>query len=244
MPQRCGLSGVSNDSAVTRLAVFDLDHTLLDGDSDVLWCDFLMDEGLLDRAHFEPRNQAMERNYRAGTVSTQDFCNFYVGTLAGRSPAEWQPWRQRFWRERVQPRLYAGTPALLQRHRDQGHTLVMSTATNRFITELTAAGLGVEHLIATACEVGSDGRFTGRTVGLPNMRAGKIDHLQAWLGARGQALQDTDCSFYSDSMNDLPLLERVREPVVTHGEARLRAVAAERGWRTISLQHPQPTESP
>ena len=98
---------------MTRLAVFDLDHTLLDGDSDVLWCNFLMDEGLLERSRFAPLNEAMERNYRTGTVSTQDFCNFYVGTLAGRSATEWQPWRERFWRERIQPNLYPGTPALL-----------------------------------------------------------------------------------------------------------------------------------
>ena len=219
-----------------RLAVFDLDHTLLDGDSDVLWCNFLMDEGLLERSRFAPLNEAMERDYRAGTVSTQDFCNFYVGTLAGRTAAEWQPWRERFWRERVQPRLHAGTPALLQRHRDQGDTLVLSTATNRFITELTAAGLGVEHLIATECACAADGRFTGHTDGAPNMRAGKIDRLQAWLAPRGLSLADADCAFYSDSMNDLPLLERVRTPVVTNGEARLLAVAAERGWRTLSLR--------
>jgi HAD superfamily hydrolase (TIGR01490 family) len=221
---------------MTRFAVFDLDHTLLDGDSDVFWCRFLMDEGLLDRALFEPRNEAMETGYKAGTVSTQDFCNFYVGTLAGRTPNQWQAWRERFWRERIQPSMYPGTAALLQRHRDQGDTLVMSTATNRFITELTAQGLGVEHLIATECELGADGRFTGHTQGPPNMRAGKIDRLQAWLAARGQTLQDSECSFYSDSMNDLPLLERVREPVVTNGDERLRAVASQRGWRTLSLR--------
>jgi HAD superfamily hydrolase (TIGR01490 family) len=226
-----------------RLAVFDLDHTLLDGDSDVLWCDFLMDQGLLDRATFEPRNQAMERDYRAGIVSTQDFCNFYVGTLAGRTAAQWQPWRDRFWRERIQPNLCPGTAALLQQHREQGHTLLLSTATNRYITELTAAGLGVEHLIATECEVGPDGRFTGRTQGAPNMRAGKIDRLQAWLTARGLSLPEVDCSFYSDSMNDLPLLERVREPVVTNGDDRLLALAAQRDWRTISLRTDTPTET-
>ena len=221
---------------MTRFAVFDLDHTLLDGDSDVFWCRFLMDEGLLDRALFEPRNEAMETGYKAGTVSTQEFCNFYVGTLAGRTPDQWQAWRVRFWRERIQPSMYPGTAALLQQHRDQGDTLVMSTATNRFITELTAQGLGVEHLIATECELGADGRFTGHTQGPPNMRAGKIDRLQAWLAARGQTLQDSECSFYSDSMNDLPLLERVREPVVTNGDERLRAVASQRGWRTLSLR--------
>ena len=224
---------------MSTFAVFDLDHTLLDGDSDVLWCEFLMDQGLLDRAHFEPLNWAMERDYKAGTVSTQDFCNFYVGTLAGRTPAEWQPWRERFWSRHIRPRLCQGTPALLQRHREQGHTLVMSTATNRFITELTAAGLGIGHLIATECELGTDARFTGRTQGPPNMRAGKIDRLQAWLAERGQSLDDTDCHFYSDSMNDLPLLERVRTPVAVNPDPRLSAIAAERGWPVLQLRDPR-----
>jgi HAD superfamily hydrolase (TIGR01490 family) len=221
---------------VSRLAIFDLDHTLLDGDSDALWCEFLMDQGLLDRATFEPRNRAMEHDYRAGSVSTQDFCNFYVGTLAGRTPAQWQPWRERFWRERVQPRLHAGTAALLQQHRERGDQLLLSTATNRYLTELTAAGLGFEQLLATECERDAQGSFTGRTLGAPNMREGKVERLQAWLAERGQALDEVDSCFYSDSMNDLPLLERVREPVVTNGDERLLVLAAARGWRTLSLR--------
>ncbi|MFO1329517.1 MAG: HAD-IB family hydrolase [Rubrivivax sp.] len=219
-----------------RLAVFDLDHTLLDGDSDVLWCEFLMDEGLLERASFEPRNAAMESGYRNGTVTVQAFCDFYVGTLAGRTPAQWEPLRQRFSRERVQPRLHAGTAALLQQHRQRGDLLVLSTATNRYITEPTAAALGFEHLIATECELDAQGRFSGRTQGEPNMRDGKVGRLHRWLAARGLSLDALHSLFYSDSMNDLPLLEQVREPVVTHGDERLLALARERGWRTISLQ--------
>ena len=218
------------------LAVFDLDHTLLDGDSDQLWCDFLMDEGLLDRAAFGERNAQMERDYRAGTVSVQAFCEFYIGTLAGRTPAHWQPLRERFLRERVQPRLHAGTAGLLDSHRQRGDVLVLSTATNRYLTELTAQALGFQHVIATECELDADGRFTGRVQGVPNMRDGKVTRLQAWLAAQGQTLADWHSQFYSDSMNDLPLLQQVSEPVVTNGEPRLLAIAAQRGWRTLSLR--------
>jgi len=224
-----------NDSAPT-LAIFDLDHTLLDGDSDQLWCRFLIDEGVLDGARFAARNAQMEHDYRAGTVSVQAFCDFYTGTLAGRSPAQWQPLRERFVQRCMLPRLHAGAPGLLQRHRRQGHRLLLSTATNRYLTEPTAAALGVDALIGTEAEIGADGCFTGRTQGQPNMRDGKIARLQAWLAAQGQSLAEWHTVFYSDSMNDLPLLEQVDEAVVTHGEPRLQALAAQRGWRCISLE--------
>jgi HAD superfamily hydrolase (TIGR01490 family) len=220
---------------MTRLAIFDLDHTLIDGDSDQLWCEFLMDEGLLDRTGFARRNREMEQAYRAGGVDVQAFCDFYIGTLAGRSAADWQPLRERFWRERVRPCIFAGTAALINHHRTRGDLLLLSTATNRYLSELTAAALGFRHLIATECETDADGRFSGRTAGPPNMRAGKVTRLQAWLAERGLALGGVQSCFYSDSMNDLPLLEAVQEPVVTNGDATLRALAAARGWRTVSL---------
>ena len=221
---------------MTRLTIFDLDHTLIDGDSDQLWCDFLMDEGLLDRTGFAARNRDMEQAYRDGAVDVQAFCDFYLGTLAGRSAAEWQPLRERFWRERVRPCVFPGTAALLNHHRTRGDLLLLSTATNRYLAELSAAALGFRHLVATECETGPDGRFSGRTAGPPNMRAGKVTQLQAWLAGRGLALGAVQSSFYSDSMNDLPLLEAVQEPVVTNGDPALLAVAAARGWRTISLR--------
>ena len=124
-----------------RLALFDLDHTLLTGDSDVLWCEFLMDQGVLDRAEFEPRNDDMARRYREGSVSAEDFCDFYVATLAGRTLAEWRPWRERFLNEIVAPRIPASARALVESHRARGDRLVMTTATNRVLTELTAQHL-------------------------------------------------------------------------------------------------------
>jgi HAD superfamily hydrolase (TIGR01490 family) len=213
-----------------RLALFDLDHTLLDGDSDVLWCEFLMDRGVLARAEFEPRNRQMEADYKAGTVSTQAFCEFYVGTLAGCSPAEWQPLREAFLHERVAPRLLAAGRECIAAHRQAGDQIVLTTATNRFITELTAQALGIEHLLATECELGTDGRFTGAVAGTLNMREGKVARLREWLAAQGRTLEREDSVFYSDSINDLPLLAAVRRAVAVNPDARLQAEAQRHAW--------------
>jgi len=213
------------------LALFDLDHTLLDGDSDVLWCEFLMDRGVLDRAVFGPRNRAIEAAYKAGTVGVLEFCEFYVGTLAGRSAAQWQPLRETFLEERIRPRLLGAGLACIEQHRRAGHTLVLTTATNRYITELTATALDLPHLIATEAETAPDGRFSGRVSGEPNMRQGKVTRLHAWLASRGETpLAQRHSVFYSDSINDLPLLAAVREPVAVDPDARLQAEAQRRGW--------------
>jgi HAD superfamily hydrolase (TIGR01490 family) len=218
------------------LALFDLDHTLLTGDSDVLWCEWLMKEGVLERATFEPRNTAMEAGYKAGTVSVAEFCGFYVGTLAGRTLAQWQPLRRRFLVEEIVPRIPRAARDQVRQHQDTGHTVVLTTATNRVITELTAQHLGIEHLIATECEVGADGCFTGRVAGTPNMREGKVARLHAWLAERGTTLDtlDTlDSIAYSDSMNDAPLLSAARRAVAVDPDPRLAALAAERGWTVL-----------
>jgi HAD superfamily hydrolase (TIGR01490 family) len=215
----------------TTLALFDLDHTLLDGDSDVLWCEFLMDRGVLERAVFEPRNRAIEAAYKAGTVGVLEFCEFYVGTLAGRSAAQWQPLRESFLEQRIRPRLLAAGLACIGQHRRAGHTLVLTTATNRFITELTARLLDLPHLIATETEIAADGRFSGRVSGEPNMRQGKVTRLHAWLAEHGEApLAQRHSVFYSDSINDLPLLSAVAEPVAVDPDARLADQARQRGW--------------
>lgn len=218
-----------------RLTLFDLDHTLLSGDSDALWCEFLMDRGQLDRGAFEPRNRDMEARYRAGTVGAPEFCDFYVGTLAGRTPAEWEPLRRKFTADRIAPRLPAEAHELVRRHRQAGDLVVLTTATSRFLTEQTAALLGIEHLLATECEFDADGRFTGRTSGTPNMREGKVQRLHDWLSARGQALPRFASTAYSDSANDLPLLQVVRTAVAVDPDPRLAAVAGQRGWRVLRL---------
>ena len=224
-----------------RLALFDLDHTLLTGDSDVLWCAFLMGRSVLDRASFELRNRAMERDYQAGTVSTADFCGFYISTLAGRTPAQWQILREEFLRDEVAPRIPAAARALVQRHADAGDLVVLTTATNRFITELTAQHLGIEHLIATECETGVDGCFTGRPRGTLNMREGKVTRLRTWLGERGEgkgAIASTmaNATFYSDSSNDLPLLRAVGHAVAVDPDRKLQAAALDAGWPVLRLR--------
>lgn len=217
-----------------KLTLFDLDHTLLSGDSDVLWVEFLMKQGVLDRATFAARNAEVEALYKAGTVDAQAFADFYVGTLGGRTPAQWEPLRQEFMATEVAPRIPPAAMALVAQHLDAGDLVVLTTATNRFITELTALYLGIEHLIATDIE-SVEGRFTGRTRGTLNMREGKVRRLHEWLAARGHSLAQFTSTAYSDSINDLPLLSAVHHPVAVDPDERLRAEARRRGWPTLQL---------
>jgi len=218
------------------LTLFDLDHTLLDGDTDVLWCDFLLARGDLDRAQFAEKNQRMEREYRAGSVSAQTFCEFYVSTLGGRTRAHWEPARREFLDTVIAPRIGSAARELVERHRSAGELVVLTTATNRFLTELTAAHLGLPHLIATECEMGAGGCFTGRVAGQLNMRDGKVTRLHEWLAQQRIHLHDCESTFYSDSINDLPLLSAVRHPVAVNPDMRLAAVAAEHGWPVLQLR--------
>jgi HAD superfamily hydrolase (TIGR01490 family) len=217
------------------LALFDLDHTLLSGDSDALWCEYLMQHGLLDRAAFEPRNAEMVRRYSDASVSVEEFCDFYVSTLAGRTPAECSAWCQRFLDEVVVPRIPVSARALVEKHRNKGDRLVLTTATNRVITELTAQHLGIADLIATEAEL-ANGHYTGRTRGVLNMREGKLTRLHGWLDAQGMPRELLDsATLYSDSSNDLPLLGAVGNPVVVDPDARLRAHALAHGWPIVEL---------
>ena len=218
-----------------RLTLFDLDHTLLSGDSDVLWCDFLIAQGVLDAQAFGARNADVEARYQAGTIGVEEFSSFYVSTLAGRSPLQWEPLRRQYLAMQIAPRLPQVALDLVRGHRDAGDLVVLTSATNRFLTELTAGLLGIEHLIGTEPEL-LDGVFGGRTTGVLNMREGKVTRLRQWLAGRGQALRDFHSRGYSDSMNDLPLLEAVDEPVAVDPDARLAALAAERGWKVLRLR--------
>jgi HAD superfamily hydrolase (TIGR01490 family) len=220
---------------VPRLTLFDLDHTLLSGDSDVLWCDFLVAQGLLDGAAFAARNADIEARYKNGSITVQEFSSFYVGTLAGRSPEQWEPLRRRFLASEIIPALPQRAIDLVRRHREAGDLVVLTSATNRFLTELTARHLGMEHLIGTEPEL-KDGVFTGRTTGVLNMRDGKVTRLHAWLVGRGQSLVQFHSTAYSDSMNDLPLLEAVDEPVAVDPDPRLASLARERGWSVLRLR--------
>ncbi len=217
-----------------KLTLFDLDHTLLDGDSDVLWCDFLIDQGVLEREGFAARNADMDQRYRAGTVGLEEFANFYVGTLAGRTRQEWEPLRQTFLASVIVPRIGRAALDLVKRHLEAGELVVMTTATNRFITELTAHHLNIEHLIATEPQM-QDGRFTGRTTGRLNMREGKVARLCEWLEDIGHQLDDFDSTAYSDSINDLPLLQAVQRAVAVNPDVQLQAQAQAQRWQILQL---------
>ena len=221
-------------SSTPTLAIFDLDHTLLSGDSDVLWCDFLVRHGLAAPDQ-QARNQALDAAYRDGSVSVAAYCDFHAALLAGHTPAHWAPWCERFLHEAVLPRIPAAARTLVERHRSAGHRLLMSTATNRAISERTARALGFEHLIATELEL-VDGRYSGRTTGTPNMRDGKVARLHDWLAARGEsATLLQQAHFYSDSANDLPLLRAVGLPVVVDPDPRLLAEATACAWPVLRL---------
>lgn len=218
--------------ALPHLVLFDLDHTLLAGDSDQLWCDFLVAQSLVAAEPLASRNRDMERAYKAGTVETGAFCEFYIGTLCLMDRQAWQPWREQFLRQCIVPRLAPGGQQQIREHQRAGHRVVITTATNRFITELTVAHLGVSELIATETEE-LQGRFTGRVAGLPNMRQGKVTRLQQWLEGQGWHLDDLESTAYSDSINDLPLLEAVRHPICAQPDAPLARIAQDRGWPVL-----------
>jgi HAD superfamily hydrolase (TIGR01490 family) len=222
-----------------RLALFDLDNTLLAGDSDVLWCEFLMAKGVLEREAFAQRNADMEKRYREGSVGTKEFAHFYLGLLAGKSPAHWEPLRQEFLVSQVVPRIPAAAVALVDRHIDAGDLVIMTTATSRFITELTALYFGIEHLLAIEPEI-AQGVFTGGSTGVLNMRSGKVERLHEWLVSHSHDFAKFRSTAYSDSINDLPLLEAVNEPVAVDPDPRLAAIAQQRGWQILQLHTAAP----
>ncbi|MDQ5849638.1 MAG: HAD-IB family hydrolase [Pseudomonadota bacterium] len=219
-----------------NLALFDLDNTLLSGDTDVEWLDFLVEQGVLPRSA-QQENAEMDRRYRNGEAGTLEYVRFYLRPYPTHDMPTLLDWREGFIKTRITPRIPAAARALVASHR--ADLVAIITATNRFLTEPIAAELGVEHLIATEPEIIA-GRFTGEVAGTPCMREGKITRLEAWLSARGTALADFPESwFYSDSINDLPLLERVTHPVAVDPDPKLAAVAKRRGWRTQSLRDGQ-----
>ena len=219
------------------LTLFDLDGTLLDGDTDELWCEFLMDEGVLDRADFEAKNRSVVERYRAAAIGPAEFCAFYASTLRGRTAVAWAPLRERFVAPRVLPRIGSAARVLPARHREAGERVLLTTATNRFLTEPIAADLGFasEDLIATELEE-SGGIFTGANAGILNMREGKLVRLRDWLEAAGIGPDAIEAAtFYSDSANDLPLLRAVRRAVAVDPDPTLRREAQERGWAILAL---------
>ena len=218
-----------------RLAIFDLDHTLLAGDSDHLWGEYMIEQGLVERENHRRQNDRFYADYRAGTLDIAAYTRFALEPLVRLGPGRLLPLREQFVATRIDPIVAPMAPALLERHRIEGDELLIITATNRFVTEPIAQLLGVDHLLATEPErVG--GRYTGAITGIPCYREGKVRRFEQWL--REQDERYAHVTFYSDSHNDLPLLRHVQRPVAVDPDAELRAEAARKGWPIITLREP------
>ncbi len=215
------------------LAIFDLDNTLLADDSDYLWGRFLIEQGIVDGAAYERDNQQFYDDYRAGTLDIQEFLAFMLRPLAEHPLEQLLTWRAQFIEDKIRPILLPKAMELLARHRMAGDTLLIITATNRFLTAPIAELLEVPHLLATEVEF-TAGRYTGRPIGIPCFQHGKVERLSAWLAETGHNLDES--WFYSDSHNDLPLLGQVSYPVAVDPDATLAEHAQERGWPIISLR--------
>jgi HAD superfamily hydrolase (TIGR01490 family) len=219
-----------------NLALFDLDNTLLAGDSDFEWAQFLIGKGVLDREVHEARNIEFYEQYKAGTLDIHAFLDFQLAPLARHARTELDAWHREFVATRIRPQIGAAARALVEKHRAAGDLLAIVTATNSFVTGPISQEFGIPHLIATI-PAQENGRFTGQPRGTPSFREGKITRVDAWLESHGLWLGSFERSwFYSDSHNDLPLLEKVTNPVAVDADATLAQVAASRGWPHISLR--------
>lgn len=219
----------------TRVALFDLDHTLLPIDSDYCWGEFTQQIGWTDPVEFKRRNDEFYAHYVAGTLDVHDYVRFAVEALRVRGEAAYEEAHERFMREWIRPRLLAPALELVRGHQQQGDLVAIVTATNELVTRPIAAALGVGELIAVELERDASGWITGAIAGVPSMRDGKVVRVTEWLTRRGLDWLDVETTFYSDSTNDLPLLERVEHPVATNPDPRLRTIALERGWRILDL---------
>lgn len=219
-----------------RLALFDLDHTLIPLDSDHAWGEFTVRLGWRDAESFRQANDGYYADYKAGTLDIQDYIRFATAAVREHGLAEGQRAHQRFMAEVIRPAIGEAARALVRRHQEAGDTVLIVTATNAFVTRPIAEAFGVEQLIAIDLQTDERGEFTGEIVGVPSFREGKVARVEQWLADRGLRWSDlAHSTFYSDSMNDLPLLEKVDEPVATNPDQRLATLAQERGWRILHL---------
>ena len=215
------------------IALFDLDNTLIAGDSDYLWGCFLIEQGIVDGSVYERENQRFYDQYKVGELDIHEFLDFQLRPLAEHSMGTLRLWRSQYIEEKITPILLQKAHNLIGKHRDQGDTLVVITATNRFITEPIAGLYGIRNLLATEPEI-VEGQYTGGVTGVPCFQGGKVTQLAGWLDDNRQSLNDS--WFYSDSHNDLPLLNKVTNPVAVDPDEILERHASDHSWQTISLR--------
>lgn len=215
------------------LAIFDLDNTLLGGDSDYLWGRFLVEKGIVDGRSYDRENLRFYEEYKAGTLNIHEFLRFSLRPLSGHDMETLAGWHSQFMKEKIEPIMLPKANALLEKHRAQGDYLLIITATNRFVTAPIAQALGVDELIATDPEI-VNGRYSGSVSGVPCFQQGKVTRLEQWLQQTGNNLAGS--FFYSDSRNDIPLLEMVENPVAVDPDETLEDHARLKGWPIISLR--------
>ncbi|MEO6971808.1 MAG: HAD family hydrolase [Rhodoferax sp.] len=218
-----------------KLTLFDLDHTLLPIDSDYAWGQFTIEMGWTDPVEFARKNDAFYAQYQAGTLDVHDYVRFAIDAVRRQGATNSIAAHARFMREVVQKNLKPEALTLVAQHRREGDEVVIVTATNEFVTGPIADLFGVKELIAVELERGPDGWFNGEIHGVPSLRGGKVTRIEQWLATRQLGWADVDSTFYSDSINDLPLLEKVRHPIATNPDDRLRALASARSWRILDL---------
>lgn len=218
-----------------KLALFDLDNTLLAGDSDFQWAQFLMEEGAIDRETHQAKNIKFYEDYKNGMLDIFAFLDFQLEPLTRYPRSQLNTWHKRYMERKVLPMMTDKARNLVEKHRANGDLMMVITATNSFVTQPIAEAFGIEHLIGTIPEE-VNGEFTGHVVGTPSFQEGKVSRLQQWLAERGQSLADFESWFYSDSQNDLPLLKMVNHPVAVDPDPVLESYAKERGWPIISLR--------
>ncbi len=216
------------------LAIFDLDNTLIADDSDYLWGQFLVDRGIVDKDLYEQANAEFYEDYKQGRLDIVKFLNFSLAPLAQHDAQQLFNWRSQFIEEIITPILLRDAMELVNKHRKLGDTLLVITATNRFVTEPIVKLYGIDNLLATTPEF-ADGRYTGKFNGVPCYREGKVKLLQDWLQQSSETLENS--WFYSDSHNDLPLLGLVDNPVAVDPDEILRTHAEQSGWPIISLRN-------
>ena len=226
-------------STLPKLALFDLDHTLLPIDSDYSWGQFTAALGWVDPVEFTRQNDAFYAQYKAGTLDIFEYARFATAAFVRQGEAKSLAAHADYMRTVVQPALKPQAMQLVQQHKDAGATVIVVTATNEFVTRPIAQAFGADELMAVDLvrdtKPGGSGWFTGAVRGIPSFREGKVLRVEAWLAARGLGWADVHSTFYSDSINDLPLLEKANVPVATNPDAPLRAIAQARGWRILEL---------